>query len=160
MYWLSIGTFFSEIMVRSTRGITLFYKVPHFLLNENTLEPHDTIDIVIDTLISRIDDYISSWYHTFLLVSSVNLARYARPLCCFSLSSRNSLVFEIPCNNARKPNEYRSLKVMWNTDIIFKHGYLMKIPIESFQKKLSIVLTYTKRLTFVFFPKNNENLFK
>ena len=26
-------------------------------------------------------------------------------------------------------------KVMWNTDIIFKHGYLMKIPIESFQKK-------------------------
>ena len=24
---------------------------------------------------------------------------------------------------------------MWNTDIIFKHGYLMKIPIESFKKK-------------------------
>ena len=50
-------------------------------------------------------------------------------------------------------------KVMWNTDIIFKHGYHIKIPIESFQKKLSIVLTYTERLTFVFFQKNYENLF-
>ena len=59
--------FLPEIMVRSTRGITLFYKVPHFLLNENVLEPHDAIDNVIDTLISRIDDYISSRYHTFLL---------------------------------------------------------------------------------------------
>ena len=35
----------------------------------------------------------------------------------------------------------------------------MKIPIESFQKKLSIVLTYTERLTVVFFQKNHENLF-
>ena len=35
-----------------------------------------------------------------------------------------------------------------------KHGYLMKIPIESFKKKLSIVLTYTERLTFVFFQIN------
>ena len=50
-----------------------------------------------------------------------------------------------------------SFKVMWNTDIIFKHGYLMKIPIESFKRKLSIVFTYTERLTFVFFQKNHEN---
>ena len=34
----------------------------------------------------------------------------------------------------------------------------MKIPIESL-KKLSIVLTYTERLSFVFFQKNHENLF-
>ena len=49
---------------------------------------------------------------------------------------------------------------MRNTGIIFKHGYLMKIPIESFQKNLSIVLTYTERLTFVFSQKNDENLIK
>ena len=51
------------------------------------------------------------------------------------------------------------IKVMLNTDIIFKHEYLMKIPIESSKKNLSIVLTYTERLAFAFFQKNDENLF-
>ena len=42
------------------------------------------------------------------LVTSVNLARYARPLCCFSLFSRNSLVFETDSRYLAKTLENRT----------------------------------------------------
>ena len=41
-------------------------------------------------------------------VTSVNLARYARPLCCFSLFSRNSLVFETDSRYLAKTLENRT----------------------------------------------------
>ena len=46
------------------------------------------------------------------------------------------------------------LKVMLNTDTIFKHEYLMNIPIESSKKNLNIVFTCTECLTFIFFQIN------
>ena len=42
---------------------------------------------------------------------------------------------------------------MWNTDIIFEHGYLMQIPIESSRKKSACSIYIYGGADEVFFPK-------
>ena len=44
-------------------------------------------------------------------------------------------------------------KVMLNTDIIFKQGYLMKIPIESSKKKSEYSINMYRALDLRVFPK-------
>ena len=44
---------------------------------------------------------------------------------------------------------------MWNTDIIFKHVYLMKITIESFQKKTEYSINIYGALDVRLFPKKS-----
>ena len=49
-------------------------------------------------------------------------------------------------------------KVMWNTDIIFKHGYLMKIPIESSKKKSEYSVYVYEALDVRLFPNKRFSI--
>ena len=64
------------------------------------------------------------------------------------------------CADARAPGHPSGcyLKVMWNTDIIFKHGYLIKKPIELSTKKSAYSVYVYGALDVRLFPNKRLNV--